>query len=213
MTQSSNLLLSLSNTLHRVFDVVFASICISILLPAFIIIALAIRFTSNGPVIFRQKRVGKNERAYYIYKFRSMHLHDALPEDLGPIKHTHALVTPIGHFIRRTKLDEIPQFFNVLLGTMSMIGPRPCLFSRIETMSKRERRRFDVLPGITGWAEVNGNVELDWSEQLTLDLWYIDHRTFWLDIKILAKTIYIMLRGSVKNTAELKKAERYLRSR
>lgn len=196
--------------MQRIFDICFASIALILLSPFFLLIVMVIKLESKGPAIFKQKRVGKDMRPYFIYKFRSMVVHDFLPEELGPIKHNHNLVTRSGHFLRRTKLDEIPQFFNVLKGDMRIVGPRPCLFSTLETLTDTEKRRFKVLPGLTGWAEINGNVELSWREQLTLDLWYVDHYSFRLDLKIIYKTILTVLFGSIRNIHALSQAEIYL---
>lgn len=198
--------------MNRTCNVVFSLFFLVVTFPLLLVLALLIKLESSGPLFFKQKRVGKKQRPFYIYKFRSMYLHESSPEQLGPIKHGHSLVTRVGYFIRRFKLDEVPQFINVLSGQMSLIGPRPCLFSKIDAMTEVEKRRFSVLPGVTGWAEVNGNVELDWNEQLMLDLWYVDNKTFRLDIYIFFKTILIILFGSKKNSKALVAAENYLRS-
>lgn len=195
-------------SLIRIVDVMLALFLFILLLPLFIIISILIKLESKGPVLFKQQRVGKNERPFNIYKFRSMYIHEDFPEKLGPIKNKHNLVTSIGFIIRRFKLDEIPQFINVLKGDMSLIGPRPCLLSRINSMTLQERRRFDVYPGITGWAEVNGNLELDWEEQLMLDLWYVDNRSLLLNALIFFKTITVIFFGSIKNHKALIKAKK-----
>lgn len=197
----------------RLFDVIFSLFCLSFLLPLFPIIACLIKLESKGPVVFKQIRVGKNGKPFYMYKFRSMYLHDQSPEELGPIKHEHVLVTKIGYFLRRFKLDEIPQFINVLRGEMSIIGPRPYLFTSIAVMTEFEKHRFDVLPGMTCWAEVNGNVELTWRDQLILDLWYVYHQTFWLDMKILGKTLLTVMVGSIKNETALNQARQFLQDK
>jgi undecaprenyl phosphate N,N'-diacetylbacillosamine 1-phosphate transferase len=199
--------------LGRLINFLFSLVCIVFLLPILGIIALLIKIESNGPAIFKQNRVGKNEKTFTIYKFRSMRLHSETPAELKAIKHNHALVTRVGYFIRRFKLDELPQLWNVLRGEMSLIGPRPCLHLRIDQMSADERRRFNVLPGMTGWAEVNGNVELTWEEQLKLDLWYVDHKSIWLDLFIFFKTIAVVLFGSYKDETAIKRAENYLNNR
>ncbi len=195
--------------LKRSFDILFSLICVIILSPVYLIVAFLIKLESKGPVLFIQERVGKDEKLFRIFKFRSMIVHAYAPEELGPVKHNHAVVTKVGYVLRRTKLDEIPQFFNVLFGQMSVVGPRPCLFESVKNMPLVERRRFRVLPGITGWAEVNGNVELTWSEQLALDLWYVDHQSFSLDIFILIKTLQTVMMGSIRNTTALAQAQQY----
>lgn len=193
----------------RLVDIAFSLVCLAVLLPAWVVIALLIKIDSPGPIFFKQKRVGKNGRPYSMYKFRSMLVHAQTPEKLGPLKHTHALITPVGSFLRRSKIDEVPQFINVLRGEMSVFGPRPCLPFRLETMSAEEKKRFSILPGITGWAETNGNVELTWEEQLLLDLWYVAHKSAWLDIKILLKTVVTVLCGSIRNELALQQAKNY----
>ncbi len=198
--------------MKRLFDIIFSFFFLVLLAPAFLLIAFLIKIESAGPVFFKQKRVGKNESPFYIYKFRSMYLHQHSPSELGPIKHNHALVTPVGYILRRLKLDEIPQLINVLSGSMSLVGPRPCLFDSLKDMSISERRRFNVRPGLTGWAEVNGNVELTWREQLSLDLWYVDHQSFGLDLKILIQTTVVILRGSIRNQKAIDLAESHSRS-
>lgn len=192
--------------MKRILDIFIAIISILILSPFFMLLPILIKITSSGPVFFSQIRVGKDKKPFKIYKFRSMRLHRS-SEAAGRIKHNHAVVTRIGYFMRRTKLDEIPQFFNVLLGDMSVVGPRPCLFETIETMSESEFRRFRMLPGITGWAEVNGNVELSWEEQLSLDLWYVDHYHWLLDFQIMFRTFFTVLLGSIKNQRALAKSK------
>ncbi len=194
----------------RAVDFTLALIALIFLSPVFLVLALLIKLETGGSVFFLQKRVGKNEKPFTIFKFRSMYeKHGLTPEELGPVKHNHAVVTKLGHFMRRTKLDEIPQFVNVLMGTMSIVGPRPCLYSSLEEMSEDERRRFSVSPGVSGWAEVNGNVELTWHEQLALDLWYIDHQSFWLDWLIIGKTLKTIFWGSIRNEKALLQAHKH----
>lgn len=192
--------------MQRLCDIFFSILSIILLSPVFLLLALFIKIESRGPILFLQTRVGRNKQPFTIYKFRSMRVNTIAPLELGRIKHDHAIVTRVGHFMRRTKLDEIPQFFNVLFGDMAIVGPRPCLFETMNTMSASECRRFDVMPGVTGWAEVNGNVELSWEEQLVLDLWYVDHRSALLDLHIIIQTILTVFVGSIKNKKALLKA-------
>jgi sugar transferase EpsL len=193
----------------RILDLALSFLALLVLGPVSLFLALLIRLESKGPLLFRQERVGKNERPFLIYKLRSMRLHGYRAEELGPIKHDHPLVTRVGCFARRTKLDEVPQFLNVLAGTMSIVGPRPCLYSSLRGMTPVERRRFECLPGITGWAEINGNVELSWQEQLALDLWYVGHKSFWLDLYIIFSTLDTVVRGPVRNERALAEARRH----
>lgn len=192
--------------IKRLLDIIFSLLGLAVLLPLGLLLALLIKLDSRGPVFFKQKRVGLHERPFGMFKFRSMVVNNHAPETLGPIKDQHALVTRVGYLLRRFKLDELPQLINVLRGEMSIVGPRPCLFSRIDTMTKEERRRFHMRPGLSGWAEVNGNLELTWHEQLLLDLWYVDNYSLRLDMLIIVKTVITVIIGSIKNEAALQKA-------
>lgn len=178
------------------------------MLPIFILIAICIKLDSKGPIFFKQKRLGKNEKPFDIYKFRTMHFNTHDPEELGIILHKHPLVTRVGSFLRKYKLDEIPQFINVMMNQMSLVGPRPWLVTKIKSMSLEDKRRFTVLPGITGWAEINGHTDLNRKEQVLLDLWYVDHRSLWLNIKILWKTVGLILFGPKKNISALNSAKK-----
>ncbi len=197
-----------SQWIKRYCDIVVSLIAIVILSPFWLIISLCIILEDPGPVFYRQERVGKNEKIFNIYKFRSMRQNNIPPLELGAVKHNHPLVTKIGYIIRRFKLDETPQFLQVLRGEMSLVGPRPCLPGRIQTMSTMEKVRFSCVPGLTGWAEVNGNVELTWEEQVLLDLWYVHHQSFWLDLKIILSTFVVVLWGSHKNEKALANARK-----
>lgn len=192
----------------RIFDLIFSIISLILLFPIFIIIALCIKLDSKGPVFFKQARLGKNEKPFEIYKFRTMHFNTHDPEELGIILHKHPLVTRIGSFLRKYKLDEIPQFINVIKNDMSLVGPRPWLVTKIKSMSLADRKRFSVLPGITGWAEINGHTNLDRKEQVLLDLWYVEHRSLWLNIKILFRTIGLILFGPKKNLSVLTESKK-----
>lgn len=194
------------NLAKRGFDLFMSLLAIMLLIPIWLVLTICIFVENPGSIIFRQLRPGKDGKLFIIYKFRSMYINSVPPMELGAVKHNHSLVTRVGHFIRRFKLDETPQFYNVLKGEMSLIGPRPCLPDRIASMTEAEKRRFHMLPGISGWAEVNGNVDLTWEEQLLLDLWYVDHFTLKLDLAIFIKTIKVVLCGSVKNEQALNAA-------
>lgn len=197
----------------RIFDVVFSLCCLVALLPVFAVIAICIKLNSKGPVFFKQKRLGKNEKPYEIYKFRTMHLNAHDPEQLGIILHEHPLVTRVGSFLRKYKLDEIPQFINVIFNQMSLVGPRPWLVTKINSMSLEDRRRFHVLPGMTGWAEVNGHTKLDREEQVLLDLWYVNNRAFLLNLRILCRTVIVIMIGPTRNELALTRSQAELRSK
>lgn len=172
--------------LKRAFDVVFALATAVFWLPILAILGLIVRFQLGAPVFFRQQRPGLHGRPFQMLKFRSMlELRDAsgnlLPDDLR--------ITQFGRWLRSTSLDELPELFNVIKGEMSLVGPRPLLLQYLPRYSARHARRHDVLPGITGWAQVNGRNAISWEEKFELDIWYVENRSFWLDLKILFLTL------------------------
>ena len=166
-------------------DRCLAAIGLMALLPFMGVLAAAIRIQMGGPVLFRQVRIGLNDRQFGFLKFRSMtgerDIHGKLLPD-------EKRLTPFGKFLRASSLDEMPQLFNVVRGDMSLIGPRPLLPQYLPRYSAFERRRHEVKPGITGWAQVNGRNAISWENKLKLDVWYVDHRTLALDLRILWKT-------------------------
>ena len=167
-------------------------------IPMFII-AIAIKIDSPGPVIFKQQRIGYRGRVFNIYKFRSMCI-GAEQKGTGVYSHKgDARVTRVGKILRRTSLDEIPQFFNILFGDMSFIGPRPPLTYHpwnIEEYTDEQLRMFDLRPGITGWAQVNGRKCVEWSRRIELNVWYVDHVSLWLDLKIMYLTVLKVISNS-----------------
>lgn len=182
--------------LKRTIDVlvsVFGLICLSWL---FLIVAILIKLTSNGPVIFCQKRLGYKGRIFNFYKFRSMCV-GAETQGTGVYSMKgDSRVTGIGRIIRATSIDELPQFVNILKGDMSLIGPRPPLTYHpwpIEEYTDEQRRMFDVRPGVTGWAQVNGRKDVEWHRRIELNVWYVDNLSMLLDLKILFMTVYKVL--------------------
>ncbi|SRR5579883_122029 len=198
-----------NSLLTAIVEICLSLVALIVLLPLWLLISLFIKLESPGPIFYRQKRVGQQEKLFTIYKFRSMRVNTIPPLELGAVKHDHLLVTKMGYIIRRFKLDETPQILNVLKREMSIVGPRPCLPERLPTMTPHEKTRFSCLPGLTGWAEVNGNVELSFQEQVALDIWYVQHRSLWLDIKIILKTLFVVVVGSHKNESALKDAQAF----
>ena len=181
----------------RFFDLVCSLLGILLLSPLLLILALLIKCTSPGPVLFRQKRVGKNKTYFEILKFRSMRI-DA-PHDVPThlLQNAQSAITPIGHFLRKTSLDELPQLFNILLGQMSVIGPRPALWNQYDLIAERDRYGANRLtPGLTGWAQVNGRDELPIPVKAKLDGYYAEHLSFSLDLKIFFKTIANVFSGA-----------------
>lgn len=161
--------------------------------------ALAVRATMGGPVLFTQPRTGYRGRAFDIIKFRTMR--DATGPDGAPLPDVERL-TPFGRFLRETSLDELPQLLNVLRGDVSLVGPRPLLRRYDARYTPEQRRRLDVIPGMTGWAQVNGRNAQDWPTKFKLDVWYVENWSLWLDLKILGMTaIRVLQRSGVSNSA------------
>lgn len=195
--------------LKRCFDIVVASVVGLAVAPVIMVVAFAIYVQDRGPIFFRQRRVGKGFVEFDLLKLRSMSLNDVPPEAVGKVGSGHALVTPVGRVIRRLKIDELPQIWNVLRGDMSLVGPRPMIPGPVERYDEFERRRLAVRPGMTGWAQVNGNIELTWPERIALDVWYVDHWSLGFDLRILAKTIGVVVIGEHPNSHALEQANAY----
>jgi len=170
----------------RVFDFAVAATLLLVLWPLLLLLALLIRWRMGPPALFRQQRPGRNGRPFILLKFRTMK--DANGPDGQPLPDAERL-TPLGEFIRRSSLDELPQLLNVLRGDMSLVGPRPLLMEYLPLYSARQARRHEVRPGITGWAQVNGRNALGWPDRLEMDVWYVENRNFLLDVKILLLTV------------------------
>ncbi len=175
----------------RAFDVTASLVLIIFLMPVFIILGFVVFVSHGPPIVFTQTRPGLHGKPFKIYKFRTMT--DAMDAD-GVLLPDNVRLTRLGRFIRRTSLDEIPEIYNVLKGDMSLVGPRPLLTEYLPYYSAQERRRHSVRPGITGWAQINGRNMCPWNERLSLDVWYVDHCSLWLDIKILVVTIFKVLK-------------------
>jgi sugar transferase EpsL len=176
--------------LKRSFDMVVAGVALAALSLPLAVIALLVRRRLGSPVLFRQARPGLHGRPFTMYKFRTMK--DATGPDGLPLPDGERS-TPFGDLLRRTSLDELPELFNVLRGDMSLVGPRPLLMRYLERYNPEQMRRHDVRPGITGWAQVNGRNSLSWDEKFELDLWYVQHHSFGLDLKILWMTLRSVL--------------------
>ena len=176
-----------SRLAKRVIDVAAASLAASILAPLFALLALAVAVWHGRPVLFRQQRPGLHGRPFTLLKFRTM---TEARDPEGRLLPDAERLTRLGRFLRATSLDELPELFNVLRGEMSLVGPRPLLMQYLDRYSPEQMRRHDVLPGITGWAQVNGRNAITWEQKFALDLWYVDNWSLWLDLKILALTIW-----------------------
>jgi lipopolysaccharide/colanic/teichoic acid biosynthesis glycosyltransferase len=175
----------------RLFDLSVSFFGLIVLFPFLLVIAAAVYLVLGRPVLFRQQRPGYKGRPFITYKFRSMT--DRRGPD-GKLLPDAERLTPFGRWLRSTSLDDLPQIWNILRGEMSLVGPRPLLMQYLERYTPEQARRHDVLPGITGWAQVNGRNALDWEEKFRLDVWYVDHWSFRLDLEILWKTARIVLR-------------------
>ena len=177
----------------RIVDIVISFFCIISISPFFCVVFILIKFNSKGPIIFRQKRIGLNYKPFTIYKLRTMKVNKK--RILSQTYLDDDEIFPIGKLLRRYKLDELPQIFNILIGDMSLIGPRPCLESTIESMPNWALKRFEIKPGITGLAQVSGNTKLNWPQRWALDIDYINNQSFILDIKIIFSTLFVLLFG------------------
>ena len=175
----------------RLFDLAVTIPGLVVALPAMAVIAVLVRIYHGAPVLFRQQRPGYKGRPFYLYKFRTMT--DARDLQGRPLPDEQRL-TRLGRFLRATSLDELPELFNVLRGEMSLVGPRPLLMQYLGRYSPEQMRRHDALPGITGWAQVNGRNALSWPDKFRLDVWYVDHRSLGLDVKILLLTLWKALK-------------------
>jgi lipopolysaccharide/colanic/teichoic acid biosynthesis glycosyltransferase len=181
--------------LSRAFDVLAAGVLLLLSSPLLGASALAIRLESRGPAFYRQRRVGRHGEPFELVKLRTM-----VPgaEAMGAgiyVLQGDPRITRSGRLLRRFSLDELPNLLNVLWGDMAIVGPRPTIQEQVDRYTDRQRRRLEVKPGITGWAQVNGRASLPWPERIELDVWYVENRSFWLDLKILAKTAWMLLTG------------------
>jgi lipopolysaccharide/colanic/teichoic acid biosynthesis glycosyltransferase len=181
--------------IRRAIDVLVAALALLLTSPLLLVAVAAIRLESSGGAFYRQRRAGKDGEAFDLLKLRTMvdgaeHIGAGLAVNANDSR-----ITRVGSVLRRTSLDELPNLINVLRGEMSLIGPRPTLPVQVQQYSERQRRRLEVKPGITGWAQVNGRASLPWSERIELDLYYVEHRSLALDLRILARTPALVLGG------------------
>ena len=181
--------------MKRLFDFLMSLIAIIILSPVILIVALAIKFTSPGPILFKQRRIGKDNFEFEIYKFRTMRIDTPnVPTHL--LENPQQWITPIGKFLRKTSLDELPQLFNILKGEMSIVGPRPALYNQLDLKEMRtEVGVHKLVPGLTGWAQINGRDEIPLKLKVDLDKEYLDRKSFFFDIKIIFMTVLSVLKS------------------
>ena len=194
----------------RVMDVAIALLLLVALSLPMLIVAMVVRWKMGAPVLFRQTRPGRNREPFELMKFRTMN--DAT-DSQGSVLPDEARLTPAGRWLRRLSLDELPQLFNVLRGDMSLVGPRPLLMEYLPLYTPEQARRHAVRPGITGWAQVNGRNAVSWEERFRLDVWYVDHQSFWLDLRILWLTLLRVLRADGINEPGAATMSRFTGSR
>lgn len=184
----------------RLFDIVASIIGFLALFPVAGLVAWQVHTKLGSPVLFRQTRPGENGKPFQMIKFRTMR--DAVDASGNPLPDVERM-TPLGNFMRSTSLDELPEFWNVLKGDMSLVGPRPLLMEYLPLYSKEQYRRHEVRPGVTGWAQVNGRNAISWKEKFKLDVWYVDNQSLWLDLKILFLTVKkVLIRDGISGDGE-----------
>jgi lipopolysaccharide/colanic/teichoic acid biosynthesis glycosyltransferase len=190
--------------LSRVLDVALAALLLLVAAPLLALAALAIRLESRGPVFYRQRRVGRHGEPFELWKLRTM-----VPgaESMGAgiyVLDGDPRITRVGRMLRRFSLDELPNLVNVLRGDMAIVGPRPTVQEQVDRYTDRQRRRLEVKPGITGWAQINGRTSLPWPDRIELDVWYVEHRSMRLDLRILARTARMLATGHGLYSEDLK---------
>jgi lipopolysaccharide/colanic/teichoic acid biosynthesis glycosyltransferase len=174
---------------------VLASVALAVASPLLLVAAVAIKLDSRGPVLYRQRRAGLGGEPFDLYKLRTMHP-GADPVGVGtPVLEGDPRVTRVGRLLRRLSLDELPNLLNVIRGELAIVGPRPTLEAQVEAYTPHQRRRLEAKPGITGWAQVNGRAGIPWEERIEFDVWYVEHRSLALDLRILARTARLLLTG------------------
>lgn len=183
---SDNWLNYFSLSLKLIGDRLMAALLLLLFSPILLVVAILVRLRMGSPVVFTQARPGKDGKIFTVYKFRTM---TSDCDANGNLLSDEERLIPLGQFFRKASLDELPQLWNVFVGDMSFVGPRPLLVRYLERYNSEQARRHDVRPGITGWAQVNGRNTLSWDEKFALDLWYVDHWSLWLDFKILLLTV------------------------
>jgi lipopolysaccharide/colanic/teichoic acid biosynthesis glycosyltransferase len=181
--------------MSRALDIAVSAAALVLCAPLFALAAIAIRLDSPGPVLYRQRRIGKDGREFNLLKLRTM-VPGSDPVGVGTaVTRDDPRVTRVGRILRRTSLDEVPNLVNVLRGEMALVGPRPTIPAQVRDYTPRQHRRHEVRPGISGWAQVQGRAGIPWEERIELDLWYVDNRSFWLDLRILARTVLLTVTG------------------
>ena len=184
--------------MNRLVDATLAGIGLALASPALAAAAVGIKLQDRGPILYRQRRVGLNGEEFELLKLRTMVVGAETRGAGFAVNEGDPRITRVGRLLRRLSVDEIPQLWNVVRGEMSLIGPRPTLAYQVDRYTPRQRRRLEVKPGITGWAQIHGRARLPWDERIELDVWYVEHRSPWLDLKILARTPRALFAGTYK---------------
>jgi lipopolysaccharide/colanic/teichoic acid biosynthesis glycosyltransferase len=198
---SSGVLTNVSRIIKSVLDRVMAAFLLLLFSPILIVVAIVLRVRMGTPITFTQARPGKDGRIFTVYKFRTM---TSDCDANGNLLSDEERLIPLGQFLRKASLDELPQLWNVLIGDMSFVGPRPLLVKYLELYNADQARRHDVRPGITGWAQVNGRNALSWDQKFGFDLWYVDNWSLWLDFKILLLTVKkVFWQEGISQTADV----------
>ena len=191
--------------IKRVFDFVLVLLTSVVWLPILVCLGVFVRFKLGGPVFFRQQRLGQNEQVFELVKFRTM---IEVRDEKGELLPDAQRMTRFGRWLRSTSFDELPELWNVLKGQMSLVGPRPLLVKYLPLYSKEQRRRHLVPPGLTGWAQINGRNTIGWGQKFSLDVWYVDNRTLWIDLKILFQTLWtVVSRQGISSQGEATMSE------
>jgi lipopolysaccharide/colanic/teichoic acid biosynthesis glycosyltransferase len=190
--------------LTRPLDAALAALLLAIASPLLALAAIAIRLESRGAVFYRQRRVGRGGVPFQLWKLRTMVPGAETMGDGIYVIEGDPRITRVGRLLRRFSLDELPNLVNVLKGEMAIVGPRPTVQEQVDRYTERQRRRLEVKPGITGWAQVNGRTSLSWPERIELDVWYVEHRSLWLDLRILARTARMLATGHGLYSEDLK---------
>jgi lipopolysaccharide/colanic/teichoic acid biosynthesis glycosyltransferase len=192
---------SRGDALNRTFDVAAAGVGLALTSPLLATAAAAIKLDDGGPVFYRQRRVGLHGREFELLKLRTMEVGAEARGAGFAVDEGDPRITRVGRVLRKLSLDELPQLWNVVRGDMSVIGPRPTLAYQVERYTARQRRRLEVKPGITGWAQIHGRARLPWSDRIELDVWYVEHHSPWIDLKILARTPLALFAGTYKGSS------------
>jgi sugar transferase EpsL len=196
----------------RTVDFVVAAVGLAVLSPLLVLVSIAALASQGRPLFFTQQRLGLRGEPIQIRKFRTMQRDTPHPAQIGQVTPENAFLTPLGKFLRRSKIDELPQLWNVVVGHMSIVGPRPALLEDLGGYCDLQKQRLVVKPGITGWAQVNGNIHLTWDTRITLDVWYVAHQSLRLDVLILMRTVQVVIAGERPTFQSVQEATAYAES-